>query len=197
MEIKHTPLLDCLILKPNVFRDERGVFIETYQKKNFKKLTGLAVDFVQDNQSFSSYGVLRGLHFQKGEMAQAKLVRVAQGKVLDIVVDIRKGSKTFGRHFSVILDDVDHLQLFVPRGFAHGFVTLSETSVFSYKCDNYYDSAAENGILYKDATLALDWHLPKEDLIISGKDLQLPSFEEYLNSREPCLPAGRGGKPLK
>ncbi|MGB0789708.1 MAG: dTDP-4-dehydrorhamnose 3,5-epimerase, partial [Marinirhabdus sp.] len=133
--------------------------------------------FVQDNQSRSTYGVLRGMHFQKGEMAQAKLVRVVHGRVRDIVVDIRKGSETFGKSFSIELSSDNKLQLFVPRGFAHGFVTLSETSVFAYKCDNFYDKASESGIIYNDATLALDWHLPQEDLIISEKDLQLPTFQ--------------------
>lgn len=182
MELQKTPLNDCFILKPNVFRDERGLFYETYNQKVFEKTTGLHVDFVQDNQSVSSKGVLRGLHFQRGEMAQAKLVRVVKGKVLDIVVDIRKDSATFGKSFSVVLDDVEHLQLFVPRGFAHGFITLSEQSIFSYKCDNYYDKASESGIIYNDATLALDWYLPKEELIISAKDLELPGFEEAVKS---------------
>ncbi|MEH6764226.1 MAG: dTDP-4-dehydrorhamnose 3,5-epimerase [Aequorivita antarctica] len=181
MELQKTPLKDCFILKPNVFRDERGLFYETYNQKVFEKTTGLKIDFVQDNQSVSSKGVLRGLHFQNGEMAQAKLVRVVKGKVLDIVVDIRKDSETFGKSFSIILDDVEHLQLFVPKGFAHGFITLSELSIFSYKCDNYYDKASECGIIYNDATIALDWHLPKEEFIISAKDLQLPSFEEAIS----------------
>lgn len=181
MELQKTPLKDCFILKPNVFRDKRGLFCEIYNQKIFVKTTGLKVDFVQDNQSVSSKGVLRGLHFQNGEMAQAKLVRVVKGKVLDIVVDIRKDSETFGKSFSIILDDVEHLQLFVPRGFAHGFITLSEQSIFSYKCDNYYDKTSESGIIYNDATLALDWHLPKEELIISAKDLELPGFEEAIS----------------
>lgn len=181
MELQKTPLKDCFILKPNVFRDERGFFYETFNQKVFEKTTGLKVDFVQDNQSVSTKGVLRGLHFQNGEMAQAKLVRVVKGKVLDIVVDIRKDSETFGKSFSIILDAVEHLQLFVPRGFAHGFITLSKQSVFSYKCDNYYDKASESGIIYNDATLALDWHLPKEEFIISAKDLELPEFEEAIS----------------
>ena len=180
MEIKHTPLKDCFILKPRVFKDERGFFYETYNQKVFEAVTSLKVNFVQDNQSISSKGVLRGLHFQKGEMAQAKLVRVVKGRVLDIVVDIRKDSETFGKSFSIILDDIDNLQLFVPRGFAHGFITLEEQSIFAYKCDNYYDQASEGGIIYNDATLALDWHLPKEEFIISEKDLELPSFEEAI-----------------
>lgn len=181
MELQKTPLKDCFLLKPSVFQDERGLFYETYNQKLFEKITGLKVNFVQDNQSVSAKGVLRGLHFQHGEMAQAKLVRVVKGKVLDIVVDIRKDSETFGKSFSVVLDDLENLQLFVPKGFAHGFITLSEQSIFSYKCDNYYDKASEGGIIYNDATLALDWHLPKEEFIISEKDLQLPTFEEAVN----------------
>jgi dTDP-4-dehydrorhamnose 3,5-epimerase len=176
-----TNLKDCFLLKPRVFKDERGLFYESYNRQNFQKSTGLDIDFVQDNQSVSDYGVLRGLHFQKGAMAQSKLVRVVKGKVLDIVVDIRKDSETFGKSFSVILDDVDHQQLFVPRGFAHGFITLSEKSIFAYKCDNYYDKASESGIIYNDATLSLDWHLPKEDFIVSEKDLELPTFQEVIS----------------
>ena len=180
MELQQTPLKDCFILKPSVFKDERGTFFESYNKILFEKTTGLDVNFIQDNQSESSYGVIRGLHFQRGEWAQAKLVRVIKGKVLDIVVDIRKESETFGKQFSIILDDIDHLQMFVPRGFAHGFITLSEKATFSYKCDNYYNKASEGGIIFNDATLLLDWHLPKEDFIISEKDLQLPTFLEAI-----------------
>lgn len=180
MELQQTPLKDCFILKPSVFKDERGTFFESYNKTLFEKTTGLDVNFIQDNQSESSYGVIRGLHFQRGEWAQAKLVRVIKGKVLDIVVDIRKESETFGKQFSIILDDIDHLQMFVPRGFAHGFITLSEKATFSYKCDNYYNKASEGGIIFNDATLLLDWHLPKEDFIISEKDLQLPTFLEAI-----------------
>ncbi len=178
MKITQTPLIDCFILEPSVFKDERGVFIETFNEDTFKKVTGLSTNFVQDNQSKSTKGVLRGMHYQTGEFAQAKLVRAAKGRVLDIVVDIRSDSKTFGQHFSIILDDVDHKQLFVPRGFAHGFITLSETSIFAYKCDNLYHKEAEGGILFNDATLQLDWHLPHEQLIVSAKDAALPSFEE-------------------
>jgi dTDP-4-dehydrorhamnose 3,5-epimerase len=181
VKIEHTDLKDCFILKPDIFRDERGIFFETYHRENFRKVTGWDIDFVQDNQSVSSYGVLRGLHFQKGVMAQAKLVRVIQGKVLDIVVDIRKDSETFGKHFSIVLDAIEHTQLFVPRGFAHGFITLSEHSVFAYKCDNFYDKGSETGIIYNDATLSLDWHLPEEDMIISEKDRQLPGFLETIS----------------
>ncbi|HLV92427.1 MAG TPA: dTDP-4-dehydrorhamnose 3,5-epimerase [Aequorivita sp.] len=181
MEIKHTPLKDCFILKPRVFKDERGLFYETFNQKVFEAVTGLKIDFVQDNQSVSSKGVLRGLHFQRSDMAQAKLVRAVKGKVLDIVVDLRKESETFGKSFSIILDDIENLQFFVPRGFAHGFITLSEQSIFAYKCDNFYDKESESGIIYNDATLALDWYLPKEDFIISEKDLELPTFEEAIS----------------
>ena len=178
MEVFQSPLKDCFYLKPVQFKDERGVFSETYNRKTFQIATGLEVEFVQDNQSSSTKGVLRGLHFQRGEMAQAKLVRVAFGKVLDIVVDLRKDSPSFGKQFSIELSQENGLQLFVPRGFAHGFVTLSESSVFCYKCDNFYDKASEGGIIFNDATLNLDWHLPEEQLIVSQKDLQLPTFEE-------------------
>ncbi len=178
MKITPTPLKDCFVLTLTIFTDERGTFYETYNQKVFKKETGLDIDFVQDNQSTSSRGVLRGLHYQVGEMAQAKLVRVVQGKVLDIVVDLRKDSESFGKHFGIILDDVKQEQLFVPRGFAHGFITLSETSKFAYKCDNFYDKASERGIIYNDATLKLDWHLSEKEFIISEKDLILPSFLE-------------------
>ncbi|NLN26543.1 MAG: dTDP-4-dehydrorhamnose 3,5-epimerase [Bacteroidetes bacterium] len=181
MEIINTPLNDCFIVKPRIFKDSRGIFFESYNQKLFREKTGLNIDFVQDNQSVSAKGVLRGLHFQSGEMAQAKLVRVIQGKVLDIVVDIRKESSTFGQSFSLILDAEAHLQLFIPKGFAHGFITLSEESIFAYKCDNFYDSESEGGIIYNDATLNLDWHLPEEEFIISEKDKNLPSFKELMN----------------
>jgi len=182
LEIQHTPLKDCFVLKPRIFKDHRGTFYETFNQNLFKEVSGKEIEFVQDNQSTSSRGVLRGLHFQTDKMAQSKLLRVIQGKVLDIIVDIRKDSKTFGKHFSIILDDKEQLQLFVPKGFAHGFITLSEKSIFSYKCDNFYDKASESGIRYNDATLALDWHLPKEDFIISEKDLELPCFNELFKT---------------
>ncbi|MEZ4818076.1 MAG: dTDP-4-dehydrorhamnose 3,5-epimerase [Flavobacteriaceae bacterium] len=178
MEVVQSPLKDCFYIKPSVFEDKRGLFSETYNHKLFEKTTGLNINFVQDNQSVSKYGVLRGLHFQKGLMAQAKLVRVAFGRVLDIVVDLRKNSETFGKSFSLELTAENGIQLFVPKGFAHGFVTLSETSIFCYKCDNFYDRASESGIIYNDATLNLNWHLPQKDLIISEKDLRLPTFKE-------------------
>lgn len=178
MEIIQSPLKDCFYIKPSVFEDKRGLFSETYNQKQFEKATGLFVNFVQDNQSTSKYGVLRGLHFQKGTMAQAKLVRVALGNVLDIVVDLRKDSPTFGKQFSLEITGENGFQLFVPRGFAHGFVTLSKDSIFCYKCDNFYDKASESGIIYNDATLNIDWHLSQEHLIVSEKDLELPTFKE-------------------
>lgn len=181
MELIQTPLKDCFILQPRVFHDDRGLFMETFKQNAFKELSGLDIDFVQDNQSQSIRGVLRGLHYQSGRMAQAKLVRAVYGSVLDIVVDIRKDSETFGQHFSVELSDVNFKQLFVPRGFAHGFVTLSERSIFAYKCDNYYDKASEGGIIYNDATLAINWNLRDEELIISEKDRALPTFEEAIS----------------
>lgn len=180
LEIANTPLKDCFIVKPRVFKDSRGIFFETFNQKAFVEATGITTPFVQDNHSQSSRGVVRGLHFQTGEMAQAKLVRVAKGKVLDVVVDLRKDSESFGRSFSVWLDDVDHWQLYVPRGFAHGFITLSEESIFCYKCDNYYHKESESGIIYNDATLSINWHLPEEEFIVSDKDLELPSFEEAI-----------------
>jgi dTDP-4-dehydrorhamnose 3,5-epimerase len=180
LEIHKTPLKDCFIVKPTAFKDGRGYFIETFNQTHFQEVTGLSRAFVQDNHSSSSKGVLRGLHFQTGEMAQAKLVRVVKGSVLDVVVDLRKNSESFGKTFSVILDDLDHWQLYVPRGFAHGFITLSDESIFCYKCDNFYHRASEGGIIYNDATLAIDWHLPEEEFIVSEKDLQLPKFEEVI-----------------
>ena len=178
MKIEHTPLKDCFVLTPTIFTDERGTFYETYNEVLFEKVTGQKVNFVQDNQSTSAYGVIRGLHYQAGEMAQTKLVRALQGSILDIVVDVRKDSETFGEHFSIVLDDVIQQQLFVPRGFAHGFITLSPTSIFAYKCDNFYDKTSEQGIIYNDATLSLDWHLPKDKFILSEKDQILPSFRQ-------------------
>ena len=180
VKIEQTPLKDSFILTPTIYNDERGSFHETFNDILFKKVSGQKVNFVQDNQSTSSFGALRGMHYQVGKMAQAKLVRVIQGRILDIVVDMRKESETFGKHFSVILDDITKKQLFVPRGFAHGFITLSPTSKFAYKCDNFYDKASERGIIYNDATLQLDWHLPNDKLIISDKDLKLPSFLEAI-----------------
>ena len=176
MKIVQTPLKGCVVLTPTVFCDGRGRFFESYKKEAFNEALGQEVNFVQDNESFSSKGVLRGLHFQKGKCAQAKLVRVVHGSVLDVAVDLSPDSTTYGQHFSIELSADNKKQLFVPRGFAHGFVVLSETAVFSYKCDNYYNKESESGIIYNDPTLNIDWKLPSEQLQLSEKDLQLPKF---------------------
>jgi len=176
MTVLETKLQDCFIIEPRVFEDERGYFFESFNENQFHKLTGTKTKFLQDNESYSTKGVLRGLHYQTGEHAQAKLVRVIKGKVLDVAVDIRKNSPTFGQYLSVELTEDNKKQLFVSRGFAHGFVVLSDTAIFSYKCDNYYNAASEGGIIYNDKTLNIDWQLPKEELIISEKDAILSQF---------------------
>jgi len=181
MRIEKTPLVDCYIIHDTVHGDHRGYFFESFNRKTFLAQTGIDIDFVQDNQSKSQKGVLRGLHFQEGEHVQAKLVRVLQGRVLDVVVDLRKTSPSFGKSFTIELTEDNHQQLFVPRGFAHGFVVLSETAVFFYKCDNYYHKASEKGIIYNDIDLAIDWQLSDSDLILSEKDRVLPSFQEVLS----------------
>ncbi len=181
MRIEKTPLADCYIIHDTVHGDHRGYFFESFNRKNFLAETGMDIDFVQDNQSKSQKGVLRGLHFQEGEHVQAKLVRVLQGRVLDVVVDLRKASPSFGKSFTIELTEDNHQQLFVPRGFAHGFVVLSETAVFFYKCDNYYHKASEKGIIYNDMDLAINWQLSDSELILSEKDRVLPTFQEILS----------------
>lgn len=178
MEARETRLKGCFIIKDNKFKDYRGYFFESFNQNRFNDLIGQNVQFVQDNQSKSNKGVLRGLHFQLREFAQAKLVRVLSGKVLDIAVDLRPSSRTFGEHVSVELSEENDTQLFIPRGFAHGFVVLSETATFFYKCDNYYSKSLEGGILYNDPMLSINWILPTESLILSDKDLGLPSLQE-------------------
>jgi len=178
--IHPTSLSGCFIIEPKVFKDQRGTFMEVFHHKDFLSKTGLEIEFVQDNQSISKYGVVRGLHLQVGEAAQAKLVRVIKGEALDVIVDVRPKSNTFGKYFSVILSETNHKQLFIPRGFAHGFISLSEETIFAYKCDNYYNPKAEVGIRYDDATLQIDWYLPTEKHIVSTKDLALPSFKEFI-----------------
>ena len=178
MQIKHSPIEGCFFIQPKIFEDERGCFYESFNKKQFERLTGQCVNFVQDNQSISSKGVLRGLHFQKGEFAQAKLVRVTKGAVQDVVVDLRPNSKTFGNHFSIELTEENKSQLFISRGMAHGFLVLENDTVFSYKCDNFYNKEAESGIIYNDKSLAINWNQLETDLIISEKDLKLPKFKE-------------------
>jgi dTDP-4-dehydrorhamnose 3,5-epimerase len=174
MQLLPTCLADCFVIKPTVFTDNRGYFFECFNENTFRNLAGFSVHFVQDNQSYSKYGVLRGLHFQTGENAQAKLVQVVKGKVLDVAVDLRAESATYGRHESVVLSEENKKTFFIPRGFAHGFVVLSEEAIFQYKCDNYYNKQSEGGIHYADPSLSIDWKLPANDLIVSDKDRELP-----------------------
>ena len=178
MPFIQTKIKDVVIFEPRIFTDDRGYFFETYNEKLFND-NGITAKFVQDNQSKSSYGVIRGLHFQKGEHAQAKLVRVLQGSVLDVAVDLRKGSETYGKHVAVELSDVNNLQLFIPRGFAHGFSVLSRTAVFAYKCDNLYCKESEGGIDCSDPDLGIDWQIPAEDRILSEKDKLHPLFKDF------------------
>ena len=170
-----TPFEGLTIFEPQVWGDDRGYFYESYNYNTFKA-AGIDCVFVQDNQARSSYGVLRGLHYQLGDFAQAKLVRATEGEVLDMVVDIREGSATYGQHFSILLSAENKRQLFVPRGFAHGYVVLSETAEFMYKCDNFYSKTNEGGLAYNDPTLNIDWGMDLADAIVSEKDLVLPSF---------------------
>ena len=178
MKVTETKLKGCFIIEPTIFGDERGYFLESFNKQEFHELTGVEIEFVQDNESYSTKGVLRGLHFQKGDFAQAKLVRVSQGAVLDIAVDIRKDSLTFGQHISIVLSSENKKQLFVPRGFAHGFIVLSDTVTFLYKCDNLYNKNSEGGIIYNDPSLNIDWKLPASEFVISQKDIVLPTLAD-------------------
>lgn len=172
MKITKTPIEDLLIIEPHVYEDDRGYFMESYNKFNFmKKISN--VNFVQDNESKSSYGILRGLHFQKSPYEQTKLVRVVKGEVLDVAVDLRENSTTFLQHFSIKLSCKNKKQLLVPRGFAHGFITLSESAIFSYKVDNYHSKDHDSGIRYNDPKLEIDWIIPKTDIKVSAKDKNL------------------------
>ena len=179
MKITETHLKGCFIIEPTIFDDGRGSFFESFNLKEFEEKTGLNINFVQDNQSISQRGVLRGLHFQKGEFAQAKLVRVIKGKVLDVVVDIRKNSETFGQTFCIELSGENNKQLFVPRGFAHGFAVLEDNTMFFYKCDNYYNKESEGGIIYNDESLHIDWKLKEEEITLSEKDKFLKKFNYF------------------
>lgn len=176
MRVIETKLRGCFILEPTIFEDDRGYFYESFNKIKFQKLTGATGDFVQDNQSKSNYGVVRGLHQQLGEFAQAKLVRVLEGKVLDVAVDVRKGSPTYGEHIAVELSAENNKQIYIPRGFLHGFAVLSDSATFFYKCDNMYNKDAEYGINPLDATLNIDWQIDVDDMILSNKDKNAPSF---------------------
>lgn len=177
MNFIETKLKGCFIIEPKIIKDERGYFMESFNEKTFQNGINEEIHFVQDNQSYSSKGVLRGLHYQTGEHAQAKLVRVLQGEVLDVAVDIRPESKTFGQYEAVLLSAENQKQFFVPRGFAHGFIVLSETATFFYKCDNFYNKESEGGIIFKDSSLNIDWQFPLEKCIISEKDQFLPELK--------------------
>ena len=177
MNFTPTKLDGCFVIEPKIINDERGYFLESYNENTFQNGIGQPVRFVQDNQSYSTKGVLRGLHYQTGVHSQAKLVRVLQGEVLDIAVDIRPDSKTYGEHVSVLLSAEKQNQFFIPKGFAHGFLVLSETATFFYKCDNFYNKESEGGIIYNDVSLKIDWQFPHNELIISAKDTVLPTLE--------------------
>ncbi len=178
MEVIKTDIEGVVIIKPRIFNDARGYFFESFNKKEFEEKVA-KVDFVQDNESKSSRGVMRGLHFQRPPHAQAKLVRCVRGRVLDVAVDIRKGSPTYGKYVAVELTEDNHLQFFIPRGFAHGFAVLSDEAVFQYKCDNYYAPEADGGISIEDASLGIDWQLDLEDVILSEKDKKHPSLKDF------------------
>lgn len=178
MKIKETPLKDCYIIEPTIFEDDRGYFFEKYNEKRFEELTGMNGHFVQDNISKSSYGVIRGIHLQEGEHAQAKLVSCLEGRVWDVAVDLRKDSPTFGKWFGIELTAENKTQLYVPRGFGHGFSVLSETAVFAYKCDNFYNKESEAGVIYNDLQLNIDWIIPAQDAVLSEKDQILPAFTQ-------------------
>lgn len=175
MIIENTTIQDLVIITPAVFNDERGYFFEAYSKTKFEDL-GITIDFVQDNQSFSKKGTLRGLHYQNPPYAQTKLVRVLQGEIMDVAVDLRKNSATYGKHFGVLLSAENKKQLLVPQGFAHGFSVLSETAVVMYKCDQFYNKQSEGGIRFDDPALDIDWGMVLKDAIVSEKDLVLPDF---------------------
>ena len=177
MKVIQTTIPEVVIIEPDVFGDSRGYFFESYSQKKFDELVR-PVRFVQDNESKSKYGVLRGLHFQKGKDAQSKLVRVVKGRVLDVAVDIRKGSPTFGKYVAVELTEDNHRQLFVPRGFAHGFSVLSDEAIFQYKCDNLYAPHAEGAIAWNDPEIGIDWPLPAEDVLLSAKDAVHPMLKD-------------------
>jgi dTDP-4-dehydrorhamnose 3,5-epimerase len=180
MNFEYTPIDGLLILNPDVFTDERGYFYEMYNK-NILSQAGIQQEFIQDNVSQSQYGTIRGLHLQLGRHAQAKLVQVLFGEVLDVALDLRPGSKTYGKYFSIILNDENKKQLYIPRGFAHGFAVLSDIAKLHYKCDNFYHKQAETGIIYNDSQLKIDWQIPKGKIIVSEKDRNLGKFDDYNN----------------
>ena len=178
MKIRETGIKGLIIIEPDVFGDSRGYFMESFNRRKFRELTGMDPEFVQDNESKSSYGVVRGLHFQKPPYAQSKLVRVVSGRALDVAVDLREGSETYGQHFAIELTGENHLQMFIPKGFAHGFSVLSDEVVFQYKCDEYYDPESEGAIAWNDPDLAIDWRIPAEDVRLSEKDKKHPGLKD-------------------
>jgi len=178
MKYTETKLKGCFVLEPNLFEDNRGHFFESYNKTQFDAGIGTEINFIQDNQSFSVKGVIRAIHYQIGEHSQAKLVRVLNGTVLDVAVDLREDSPTFGEHYAIELSQENKKQLFIPRGFGHGFSVLSDTAEFFYKCDNYYNKESEGGIVYNDPTLNIDWRIASKEVMVSDKDLILPKLSE-------------------
>lgn len=178
MEAIKTDIEGVYIIEPKVFKDQRGYFFESYNKLSLESL-GIDYTFVQDNQSKSSYGVIRGLHFQKPPHAQTKLLRVVEGKIIDVAVDIRKGSPTYGKHVAVELSAENFKQLLIPAGFAHGFSVLSETAIVQYKCTDYYHPETEGGIMFNDSDIDIDWGIPLDEAVVSDKDLKHPSFAEF------------------
>lgn len=178
MEVIETSVSGLLIIKPRVFCDARGYFFESFSQREFEEKVG-PICFVQDNESMSSYGVMRGLHFQRPPFTQRKLVRCVRGAVLDVAVDIRKGSPTYGQHVAIELTEENHLQFFVPQGFAHGFSVLSETALFQYKCDNFYAPQADDGISILDESLGIDWKIPKDKAILSEKDMRHVLLKDF------------------
>ena len=190
MEVIKTAIEGLVIIEPKVFKDARGYFFESFSQREFEQKVR-KINFVQDNESMSSYGVMRGLHFQRPPYSQSKLVRCVKGRVLDVAVDIRKGSPTYGEHVAVELSEDNHRQFFVPRGFAHGFVVLSETAIFQYKCDNFYAPEADGGINIKDESLGIDWQIAMEDALLSEKDLKhlcLKNFDSPFDYNENLYP---------
>lgn len=177
MNVIKTDIDGVLIIEPKIFQDSRGYFFESFSENRYKDC-GITANFIQDNESMSCYGVVRGLHYQLPPYSQSKLVRVIKGKVLDVAVDIRKSSKTFGKYISVELSEENKRQLFIPAGFAHGFSVLSESVIFSYKCDNYYNPSSERGIKFDDDFLSIDWKIHKEKMIVSDKDKLYPAFKD-------------------
>ncbi|NVJ89809.1 MAG: dTDP-4-dehydrorhamnose 3,5-epimerase [Flavobacteriaceae bacterium] len=173
MKVTETFLKGCYVIEPKIFNDKRGYFFESFNKKEFEEKTGLKIDFIQDNEALSNKGVLRGLHFQKGEFAQSKLVRVIKGKIQDVVVDLRKESETFGKYYSIILSEENKKQLFIPKGFAHGYLVLEDETIFAYKCDSFYNPVSESGIYFNDRQLDINWLLNEEELILSERDKNL------------------------